>query len=153
MVDKTKKKGGGKLNRTQTVTLRLDPRLRYLTDLAARAQRRTTSGFIEWAIEESLSQVEIIDGTNFSVSLDFAANSLWDVEEADRFTNLAIEFPTLLTHDEQVIWKLIKETLAFWTNDSVTVSTDPGELTISLNRILLREYWSTLKSVAEGNAP
>ena len=44
-----KDRGGSKLNRTETVTIRLDPKLRYLTELAARKQRRTVSSFIEWA--------------------------------------------------------------------------------------------------------
>jgi len=49
--------GGGKLNRSETVTIRLDPKLRYLTELAARQQRRTLSSFIEWAIDSALKDV------------------------------------------------------------------------------------------------
>ena len=50
------KAGGGKLARSEVVTVRLDPRLRYLANLVARKQRRTLSSFIEWAIEESLTR-------------------------------------------------------------------------------------------------
>ncbi len=45
---------GGKLSRTETVTVRLDPRLNYLCELAGRAQRRTKSGFIEWAVQRAI---------------------------------------------------------------------------------------------------
>lgn len=50
-------KVGSKLNRSETVTIRLDPRLNYLTDLAARCQRRTKSSFIEWVIKETLKDL------------------------------------------------------------------------------------------------
>lgn len=48
-----------KLNRSETVTVRLDPRLNYLTELAGRAQRRTKSSFIEWAIKEAIRDLGI----------------------------------------------------------------------------------------------
>ena len=38
-----RKAGGGKLSRSETVTVRLDPKLRYLAELAARIHRRTLS--------------------------------------------------------------------------------------------------------------
>lgn len=47
-----------KLNRTETVTARLDPKLNYLCELASRAQRRTKSSFIEWAIQEALKECD-----------------------------------------------------------------------------------------------
>src|SRR4051794_21564371 len=50
-------RGGAKLNRSETVTVRLDPKLNYLCELAARAQRRTKSSFIEWAVADSLRNV------------------------------------------------------------------------------------------------
>jgi hypothetical protein len=46
-----RKGGGGKLSRSETVTVRLDPKLRYLAELAARLHRRTLSSYIEWAIK------------------------------------------------------------------------------------------------------
>ena len=52
--------GGGKLARSETVTVRLAPKLRYLAELAARKQRRTLSSFIEWAIEETLETESVL---------------------------------------------------------------------------------------------
>ena len=89
-----KRGGGGKLNRTEVVTLRLDPKLRYITDLAARSQRRTTSGFIEWAIEIALKDVGVFSkSATDTVSLADIKDDLWDVDKADRFLKLATGFP------------------------------------------------------------
>ena len=109
----TRKESGSKLNRTVTVTVRLDPKLRYLADLAARKQRRTLSSFIEWAIEDSLSRVELIEGGNnygeASINVKDVSETLWDVDESDRLCKLATSYPELLTHEEQRFWKLVKE--------------------------------------------
>ena len=107
-----RKGGGGRLTRSETVTVRLDPKLRYLAELAARKQRRTLSSFIEWAIEDSLKSVLLYqctgyDGDNESVSVADASIALWDVDEAERFVRLAIRYSELLTHQEQEIWKLL----------------------------------------------
>ena len=112
-----RKAGGGKLSRSETVTVRLDPKLRYLAELAALKQRRTLSSFIEWAIEDSLSRVYLQEGgynNDPGTSVADAANSLWDVDDADRFAKLALSYPDLLTHEEQKRWKLIRENGYLW---------------------------------------
>jgi hypothetical protein len=141
--DKSTKPGGGKLNRTQTVTIRLDPRMRYLTELAARSQRRTTSGFIEWAIEEALNRIEIDCNPNLQdkITLKEAAQYLWDTDESDRFIKLTQNSPNLLTHDEQVLYKLIMENGFIW-------EFKEGQLQTS-DKNKLRKYWNDLKSVAD----
>ena len=47
--------------RSVTVTFRLDPRTRYLAEIAARKQRRSLSSFIEWAIHETLGKVTLVN--------------------------------------------------------------------------------------------
>jgi predicted transcriptional regulator len=113
--------GGAKLNRSETVTVRLDPKLNYLCELAARAQRRTKSSFIEWAVAEVLGLVTLPDvrePVNFEdwreVTLRDRAASLWHVDEADRVIMLALVAPALLNHEEQLIWRLVRENGSLW---------------------------------------
>ena len=143
-----KKGGGGKLNRTQMVTLRLDPRLRYLTDLAARIQRRTTSGFIEWAIEEAIGKLEmLVDEENNRVyTLADESFWLWDVDEPDRLVKLAERHPNLLTHDEQLLWKVITEAQFLYNKDYIDPTGAPRVIRLDVR--LVRKYWSELQSVA-----
>ena len=99
--------GPGK--RSEVVTVRLDPKLKYLAELAARKQRRPLSSYVEWAIERSLSQVHLEeDFNNNTVSVADAERThhLWDLDEADRIVRLAVTYPELLTHEEQMVWKL-----------------------------------------------
>lgn len=85
--------GGGKLNRTETVTVRLDPCLNYLAELAGRSQRRTKSSFIEWAVSQAIGDV-------FS---DKKATLLWRLTPAQRLEALYEWAPELLTFDEQCL--------------------------------------------------
>ncbi len=161
MAEEKRKGGGGKLARSETVTVRLDPKLRYLAELAARKQRRTVSSFIEWAVEESLSLVNLRDesGHNESdyqraLSIGAMADGLWDIDEADRFAKLALQFPELLNHEEQILWKLVRENGLLWkgrhdAQGEWTWKTEHGSLIFGR----LREHWDTFKAVAEGDAP
>src|SRR5215475_1639204 len=145
--------GGSKLQRTETVTLRLDPRLRYLTELAARKQRRTVSSFIEWAIERALSDVILAVDADEVVNLDLASALLWDPDEADRLAKLALYCPDLLTYDEEVLWKLIEECEALWRDNSNPRKNVPPKAKDEMLRYpALRTHWETLQKVAAGEA-
>lgn len=141
---KMRKSGGGKLSRSVTVTVRLDPKLRYLAELAARKQRRTLSSFIEWAIEESLKAPlqEPATGMVRPLSLVEEAYFLWDVDEAERFAKLATRYPNLLTHEEQVLWKLVVGNSELWKSGPPP---NPGA---ELNFSALRRNWTLLVSAA-----
>jgi hypothetical protein len=153
-----KKVGGAKTTRTETVTVRLDPELRYLAEIAARTQRRTLSSYIEWAIEKSLEQVLIRDDlpADFTCSIAAHAKDLWDVDEPDRFIKLALIAPGLLNYDEQKLWKLIKENGAMWRgtyNRPESLGEWSWEIKESeINHQALREHWPTFVAVAGGEA-
>lgn len=158
MEEPEKRKGGGaKLTRSETVTVRLEPKLRYLAELAGRKQRRTLSSFIEWSIQASLERV-VLEEDEYNqeeVTVAGAAERLWDVDEEDRFAKLALHFPDLLTHDEQVLWKLVKECGALWKGRYAKPDLDWtwAVQESSLNFEKLHEHWATFNAVAKGEAP
>ncbi len=150
--------------RTAVTTLRFDPRIRYLADLAARIQRRNLTDFLEWAIEEALKTIPIKAGDNpygdnneplygdgsgnavagrkvasaFDNSIAARSHELWDVDEADRFVKLATKFPHLLDYEEQILWKHILESPLSRNRD--------GALDVKL----VRKHWAKLNNEAKG---
>lgn len=151
--DESIKMGRGK--RSETVTVRLDPKLRYLAELAAAKHRRTLSSFIEWAIEDSLHRVKLREGTAYNndegTTISEEAESLWDVDDADRFAKLAFKYPELLTHEEQKRWKLIRENGLLWRGDYADNKKwkwKVKEEGLILER--LREHWDQFCAVARG---
>jgi len=143
--------------KTQIVTVRLDPRLKYLAELAARRQRRPLSSYIEWAIEESLAHVYPAPDPGQEPMPDTfkdMAGTLWDVDEPDRFVRLAIRYPDLLDHEEQRLWKLIRECGYLW-KGAFRGSGDEWQWTVSDNSLIwerLRECWDVFSQVARGQA-
>lgn len=149
---------GAKTSRSETVSVRLDPKMRYLAELGARSHRRTLSSFIEWAIEDTLKRISLYHdhGNNFGnserPSIIDEAEELWDIDEPDRVVSLALTHPSMLTHEEQVLWKLVRENGFFWKgryekrewvwkNDSSSIIHDR-----------LRKYWNQFLKVARGEA-
>ncbi|MEA3275955.1 MAG: hypothetical protein U9Q81_11815 [Pseudomonadota bacterium] len=138
--------------------MRLDPKLRYLAELAARKQRRSLSSFIEWAVEESLSRVLLHEGSSYQgdpqISIADQAAVLWDVDDAERFVRLAMLYEDLLTHKEQVLWKLVKDSGLVWLGGySRYGSSDPDW--DKLDREVfpqLRKHWDLFLRVARGEA-
>ncbi len=159
MSDTKQTKKASKLGRTQVVTIRLDPKLRYLVELAARKHRRTVSSFLEWAAEQSLSRVLLHEGTGYNgdedVSVADMAGKLWDVDEAERLVRLALLYPELLTHEEQLIWKAIKDSGLIWQGGHWThAGWEPDW--VKLERDVfpqLRDHWETFKKIASGEIP
>lgn len=141
-----KKTGGGKLSRSEVVTVRLDPKLRFAAELAARKQRRTLSSFIEWAIGEAVNRIEVTDSEN----VNYVMAQVWDVEEADRFIKLALNFPELLTFDEERLWKIIKNCKIFWLSTPPKGSSNIDKTSIAYP--MLRSYWEKLQMVIAGEA-
>ena len=157
MADEKKRVGGGgKLGRTETVTVRLDPKLRYLTELAARKHSRTVSSYIEWRIKSSLDQEDVrpVDTPAHVAAPETIGSEgeyLWDVDEADRFAKLALRYPHLLTHEEQVRWKLIRENGYVWKGSYAGPRKEwtwvPSEQSINFQR--LREFWPAFCAAAD----
>jgi hypothetical protein len=152
MTKQENRRGGvSKLARTETVTVRLDSKLRYLAELAARVQRRTVSSFIEWAIQASLAQVKFSDTKDGTRSVADESENLWDVDEADRFVKLAFHHPNLMTYEEQVLWKTIQKTSYLW-NERINNEGDfdwKVEET-NLDKNLLRNDWGYFVAITKG---
>lgn len=110
MAENKRRGGGSKLARTETVQVRLDPKLRFAAELAAAKERRTLSSFVEWAVERAVREVSVTkDEKDVPLSAAFIAQEVWDPNEVDCFCTLAMSYPELLTHDEQRKWRFISE--------------------------------------------
>ena len=144
---------GGKLSRSETVTVRLDPKLNYLCELAARAQRRTKSSFIEWAIDNSLSAVAIPSNKSTVETIASQADALWDVEECDRLAQLAFFAPVLMTHDEQLLWKFVENNGLMWRGRYIDGVWAWGTAINQFRWDAFREHYHTFKGVIEGSMP
>jgi hypothetical protein len=104
-----KRKGGGsKLTRSEIIHVRLDPKLRYLSELAARKQRRTISSFIEFLAGDYLKYT-FLDTKEDTPSLEKEAEKLWSLDPVIRMRKLAEHYPHLLTYNEELELRRLDE--------------------------------------------
>lgn len=124
--------------RSETLNMRIDPKLKYLAEIASRDTGRTLSGFIERAIKRALTvgvpledELRVSESTGPNTEPKLYFETLWDVDEADRFFHLATLRPGLLTIQEQRFWKLfcltnpkptIEKLRKFWNDPSINTS-------------------------------
>jgi hypothetical protein len=98
-----------KLQRTELMTIRLDPELRFWVDLACSLQRRTASHFAEEAMRRAVWEVKARD--NQTPLPKYARDFFWHPMEADRFVKVALRWPECLTYEQQAMWVFIPTTL------------------------------------------
>ena len=110
-----KKKDGsdGRLNRTEVIGVRLDPKLKFAAELGARKQRRPLSNYIVWAVEEATKNTKMI-APNCSLSAHDVMESTWSSDDCCRLTNLGINYPQFLTFEEEKTWCFILEYSKAW---------------------------------------
>lgn len=144
------KRNTGSTPKSSSVTIRIEPRLRYGAEIAARKQRRTLSAFMEAAIEEALERMP----ANLMESFKDELITLWDVDEADRFVKLAVTHPELLTYTEEVLWKLLRENGWVWKghHDRQTGKWTWNVGVESMSVKNLRDTYQNFVAVAEGRA-
>jgi hypothetical protein len=149
--------GGAKTSRSETVSVRMDPRLRYLAEIAARVQRRTLSSFIEYAVDDALKRVFMpTDQTRVrgGVALDEpvpvadAAGTIWDFDDPGRLALLARRYPQLLTFEETRTWMLFLEVLKRTSGPHKELA---GQASAETD--LLRQHWDLLTTAAEAGTP
>jgi hypothetical protein len=145
---KRKSKAGAP--RTEVFAMRLDPKLKYLAEIAARKQRRSLANFVEWAIEQALNEVRLDDpvygGEGDTVS--GLASKLWALDEPDRLIRLAESHPDLLSYDEQLIWRVVCDHTTY---NKVTKRISRFKGGSDIDHSLVRDCWQEIKAYALGD--
>lgn len=159
MAKKQSHRQGGTLGRSETVTVRLDPKLNYLCELAARAHRRTKSSLIEAALVSALNTVAVDSRPSDQPVLSIAqlAEALWDVDEVNRFQRLAYHAQHLMTYEEQKIWSTLLKSAHYWIGewtqlDQLHLRYDFEILPQNLRLDRVRQDWELIKNIAAGRA-
>jgi hypothetical protein len=132
-------KTGSKLNRTEISNVRLDPILKWATELAAARERRTFSSFVEWCVEQGVRRVMVArDPNGGEVSAWDVADECWRASPAQRMGKLASRYPDALTLKER---KLIHAMDSLRADDDMTVT--------SSVLFYSEEVWRALSQFAE----
>lgn len=141
---------GGKLNRSEIVQARLDPKLRFAAELVSTYERRTVSSLIETALESYLKICRLDFATDeevySKVTVDEILELVWSPNEAIRFTKKGLVAPCFLTPKEEELWGFILDTKYFWAHYEATIFDPKGN-------VIRKEWWPywDLKGIVEEN--
>ncbi len=154
-----KKATKGLQTKVESITVRINPKMKYGLELLSRKQHRTISAVVEWAIDNALrdpksgfiNESAYYDRVSGKES-NFLLDVLWHVNEVERFIQLVFrEELGLLTYEEEILWETIKDNAIYW------LVTDRGE-TLSwnikssdnLNLPAIKNDWTKLLEVSKG---
>lgn len=114
------KKAKASDRKTEVLSLRVDPRVKYGLELLARLQRRSTTGVVEWAIQKAFEAELFMDGPTYDQqeNLADALPYLWHINEVERLVALGTSNSLLLTFEESARWKVLHDTNLFWSSSA-----------------------------------
>jgi len=134
--------------KTETLTLRLDPKVKFMIELVSRIRRQSITGVIEAAIEEIAGDLGApfhYKGETNNWDLSSAVAEVWSTDESERFINFCYHLPNLLTFEEQRIWETIKASPFFLANDATAMETFwEVERIGHLDRGSISQFWENL---------
>ncbi|SDP40828.1 hypothetical protein SAMN04489798_5663 [Pseudomonas arsenicoxydans] len=146
----TKNKPNQGARKTETLTLRLDPKIKFLIEMVARKKRQSITGVIESAIEEYAKGIKIDaylwddeekKNVEQEVTLLRLCNEIYSTDDSHRFGLLFYVAPQLMNHEEQRLKETVYASPVFWL-DYPHSDDDKLEDDIDINK--LRAHWEEL---------
>lgn len=92
------------------LTIRMPPKLKLGLELLARAQHRSLSQAVEWALNAGLSKFQLANDGYYS-SLAALLDDLWDFTPPQRAATLLIHAPELLSYEDRIAAELVEYSL------------------------------------------
>lgn len=123
-------------DKDQRLTLRISGKDKFAFELLARKEGLSLSALFKKILDESLKKGLTLPRSDNSKEQVYIPDIAYDPLVPDRLVKLAQASPDLLTDREQVIWKVIQENPAYWSNNSPDFSS-------------IRNRWSSIQSDSE----
>jgi len=90
-------KSRAKIARSAVMSVRFEPKNKYLADVAARGKKQSLNRFVELAVEAT---IKLPNGK-------YRDEAVWDEDPVRRFQLLAETYPERLSFEEKFMWETI----------------------------------------------
>lgn len=121
--------------KSESLTIRLDPKMRFALEFIARVKGQTITKVIERAVMEAADRADIYDENGYD---KLSWLNYWDVNEGVRAINLAQDSRTHPSFEEEEMLDFIKTHWRFFSHDS---------LLRALNREKIEVLWPHLSEI------
>ena len=129
--------------RSETITVRLDPTLRYAVELASARNGQTVSSLVQWAVSKAMADIKVGKIEDKESILEVASR-LRPHDLQCRLVMLGLDYPELLTFKERVMFGVIEQHSVFWRKSSRPKTFDAYKLDN------VREFWDALNMIGDG---
>lgn len=132
--------------KTEALTLRLDPRMKFQIELLSRIWHQSITGVIETAVERAASVVKV--SADRELTITQLTRDVWSPDDAETLIRLAIQAPHLMSFEESCIWAVIEASeedcfFRYWYNEK-------GKLiSVRPRKKVIKMAWELLLSRAE----
>ncbi len=134
--------------RTNVVTLRVTPQMRFGLELLAQERGETLTEVVTWAVSEMFG-TEQVGLLRFATGESMATRVLdrvWSPHEHERVVRLGMYFPELMSARQRHLWSRVRESRKYWKSGSAPSHPEPDDVDWS---VLARD-WPGLTRAAEG---
>lgn len=107
--------------KTETLAVRIDAKEKYGLEILSRIQRRSLTSLVEYTINQKLREYLVITEPqqssffkNKTYEPGCVLDDIWSDDEVMRLVLLLDFAPQLLTFEESLIWKLVKDNAIYW---------------------------------------
>lgn len=142
--------------KTEALTLRLDPKMKFQIELLSRLWHQSITGVIESAVHRAGGNIQVKTEHDGELSLNALVETVWSADEVERLLHLVAWAPQLLSHDESCAWAVIDAAdedsfFTYWYNSKeILVSVKPRTKVIKMAWPLILERAEQVKK--EGTA-
>lgn len=139
-------------HKSEVVTVRVTPRIRYGLELMARLHQESIPEVITRAISEAFTSE---DGGLFVYVDDDKSqprnllDRVWADRPSDRLVNLALRYPAVMSRTEKTMWSVVRGTPKYWRSERARRAALPEES--ALLRDAIAEDWTAIGQAA-GNS-
>lgn len=126
------------------LTIRMPPKLKLGLELLARAQHRSLSQAVEWALNAGLSNFQLNNDSYYS-SLAALLDDVWDFTPPKRALTLLRHAPELMTYEDRIAAELIETSI----ERGALESGKAAGITEADFYDLIEENWPSILHVAE----
>lgn len=118
--------------KTETLSLRLNPKTKFMLEFIARVERRSVTSAVELAIEKSAESTFLGDNRNYGDGITW--KDFWDPDDAIRNFNLILN-STWANYEEELLSSFISDHWPFFYTHSNKVSINRKNIQVLWPRI------------------
>lgn len=138
-----------KIPKTESLTIRLDPKMRFALEFVARIRGQTITKVIERAIVDRADNEKISKASEADWNVpSLTWKDYWDVNEGIRAINLARDDDTHPNFDEEEMWDFVKVHADYFFHDPANLRSPRREVFDVLWPIMtqLLDVWADTKA-------